>query len=69
MRRKKRKRLVRDRVAELQLTGPNQEWAMDFVTDGLSTGRKSSGGQQAVRMWKAKCASHIRTASTAAAAR
>jgi putative transposase len=47
VRRKKRKRLVRDRVAELQLTGPNQEWAMDFVTDGLSTGRKSSAVEAA----------------------
>ena len=39
VRRKKRKRLVRERVAEPRLTGPNQEWAMDFVTDGLATGR------------------------------
>ncbi len=39
VRRKKRKRLVRDRAAEPRLTGPNQEWAMDFVTDGLATGR------------------------------
>jgi putative transposase len=39
VRRKKRKRLVRDRAVEPRLTGPNQEWAMDFVTDGLATGR------------------------------
>ena len=39
VRRKRRKRLVRDRSAEPRLTGPNQEWAMDFVVDGLATGR------------------------------
>jgi putative transposase len=39
VRRKKRKRWVRERAAEARLTGPNQEWAMDFVTDGLATGR------------------------------
>ena len=39
VRRKKRKRLVRDRAIEARLTGPNQEWAMDFVVDGLATGR------------------------------
>ncbi len=39
VRRKKRKRLVRDRAVEPRLTGPNQEWAMDFVVDGLATGR------------------------------
>jgi putative transposase len=39
VRRKKRKRLVRDRTVEPRLTGPNQEWAMDFVVDGLATGR------------------------------
>jgi putative transposase len=39
VRRKKRKRLVRERAAEPRLTGPNQEWAMDFVVDGLATGR------------------------------
>jgi putative transposase len=39
VRRKKRKRLVRDRAAEPRLTGANQEWAMDFVVDGLATGR------------------------------
>jgi putative transposase len=39
VRRKRRKRLVRDRSAESRLTGPNQEWAMDFIVDGLATGR------------------------------
>ena len=39
VRRKKRKRLVRERAVEPRLTGPNQEWAMDFVVDGLATGR------------------------------
>ena len=40
MRRKKRKRQVRERKAiEPRLTGPNQEWAMDFIVDGLATGR------------------------------
>ena len=39
VRRKKRKRLVRDRAAEPRLTGANQEWAMDFIVDGLATGR------------------------------
>ena len=39
VRRKKRKRLVRERAAEPRLTGPNQEWAMDFVADGLANGR------------------------------
>ncbi len=39
VRRKRRKRLVRVRVAEPRLTGANQEWAMDFIVDGLATGR------------------------------
>ena len=39
VRRKKRKRLVRERTAEPRLTGANQEWAMDFIVDGLATGR------------------------------
>jgi putative transposase len=38
-RRKKRKRQVRERAIEPRLTGPNQEWAMDFIVDGLATGR------------------------------
>jgi len=39
VRRKRRKRLVRERGAEPRLTGANQEWAMDFIVDGLATGR------------------------------
>jgi putative transposase len=39
VRRRKRKRLVRERSAEPRLTGANQEWAMDFIVDGLATGR------------------------------
>ena len=39
VRRKRRKRLVRERAGEARLTGPNQEWAMDFIVDGLATGR------------------------------
>ena len=39
VRRKKRRRLLRDRALEPRLTRPNQEWAMDFIVDGLATGR------------------------------
>ena len=39
VRRKKRRHLVRDRALGPRLTGPNQEWAMDFIVDGLATGR------------------------------
>jgi putative transposase len=39
VRRRKRKRLVRERTIEPRLTGANQEWAMDFIVDGLATGR------------------------------
>ena len=39
VRRKKRKRLVRERAVDPRLTGANQEWAMDFIVDGLATGR------------------------------
>jgi putative transposase len=39
VRRKRRKRLVRERTAEPRLTRPNQEWAMDFIVDGLASGR------------------------------
>jgi putative transposase len=39
VRRKKRKRLVRDRAGEPRLLRANQEWAMDFIVDGLVTGR------------------------------
>jgi len=39
VRRKRRKHLVRERAAEPRLTRANQEWAMDFIVDGLATGR------------------------------
>jgi putative transposase len=39
VRRNKRKRLVRDRALTPRLIRPNQEWAMDFIVDGLATGR------------------------------
>jgi putative transposase len=39
VRRKKCKRLLRDRAAEPRLLRANQEWAMDFIVDGLATGR------------------------------
>jgi len=35
----KRKRVTRERVAETLLSGPNQEWALDFVSDTLASGR------------------------------
>jgi putative transposase len=38
-RRKRRKRLLRERAAEPRLARANQEWAMDFIVDGLATGR------------------------------
>jgi len=39
VRRLKRKRLVRPAPESTLLSKPNQEWAIDFVTDGLATGR------------------------------
>jgi putative transposase len=39
IRRLRRKRLVRTAVANSQLFRRNQEWAMDFVRDGLASGR------------------------------
>jgi putative transposase len=39
VRRRRRKRLVRERAVEPRLTGANPEWAMDFLVDGLTTGR------------------------------
>ena len=49
VRRLKRKRLVRPGADDPLLSQANQEWAMDFVTDGLATGRASAhadgGGQ------------------------
>jgi putative transposase len=39
VRRLRRKRLIRPAVPMAQLERANQEWAMDFVADGLATGR------------------------------
>ena len=39
VRRRRRKRLLRDQVAEPRLARANQEWAMDFIVDGLANGR------------------------------
>jgi putative transposase len=39
VRRRRRKHLVRDRAQAPRLIRPNQEWAMDFIVDGLATGR------------------------------
>lgn len=39
VRRRRRKRVVRERVAEPRLIRANQEWAMDFIVDGLANGR------------------------------
>jgi putative transposase len=39
VRRRRRKRLLRDHVAEPRLIRANQEWAMDFIVDGLANGR------------------------------
>jgi len=39
VRRRRRKRLVRERGGEVQLIRANQEWAMDFIVDGLANGR------------------------------
>lgn len=39
VRRQRRKRLVRSMPAPLRLLRPNQEWAIDFIVDGLASGR------------------------------
>jgi len=39
VRRLKRKRLTRDRTTDSILSRPNQEWALDFVSDALASGR------------------------------
>lgn len=39
LRRKKRKRLVRQRVPMRTPLGPNEEWALDFVADALASAR------------------------------
>ena len=43
VRRLKRKRVVREHAGEALLTAPNQEWALDFVSDALATGRALRG--------------------------
>lgn len=39
VRRLKRKRVTRERSVEMLLSAPNQEWALDFVSDALASGR------------------------------
>jgi len=39
VRRRRRKRLARSHPAELRLLRANQEWAIDFIVDGLASGR------------------------------
>jgi putative transposase len=39
VRRRRRRRLVREPATESRLTRPNQEWAMDFIVDGLASVR------------------------------
>ena len=39
VRRRRRKRLMRERLIEPRLIRANQEWAMDFIVDGLANGR------------------------------
>jgi putative transposase len=39
VRRRKRRRLVREPATEPRLSGANQEWAMDFIVDSLGNGR------------------------------
>ena len=39
VRRRRRKRLVRDQQMQPRLIRANQEWAMDFIVDGLANGR------------------------------
>jgi putative transposase len=40
VRRRSRKRVARERCPMPALTGPDQRWALDFVSDALSWGRK-----------------------------
>ena len=39
VRRRRRKRLVREQLIGARLIRANQEWAMDFIVDGLANGR------------------------------
>ncbi|MCU1252712.1 MAG: Mobile element protein [Edaphobacter sp.] len=68
VRRRKRKRLVRDRALEPRLIRPNQEWAASVPTVRSTTRRRRSSGRRQA-MWKTNNASHIRTASTTTVAR
>lgn len=43
VRRLKRKHIIRGRCADRLLTAPNQEWALDFVSDALASGRGLRG--------------------------
>jgi putative transposase len=43
VRRLKRKRVTRERATETLLSAPNQEWALDFVSDALASGRGLRG--------------------------
>jgi putative transposase len=43
VRRLRRKRVTRERAAETLLSAPNQEWALDFVSDALASGRGLRG--------------------------
>jgi putative transposase len=43
VRRLKRKRVTRERSAKTLLSAPNQQWALDFVSDALASGRGLRG--------------------------
>lgn len=43
VRRLRRKRISREMPADCLLTGANQEWALDFVTDAVASGRAFRG--------------------------
>ncbi len=43
VRRLKRKRVAREHATDVLLSAPNQEWALDFVSDALATGRGIRG--------------------------
>jgi hypothetical protein len=71
MRSRKHKRLVRERAQARRLAWANEEWAMDFIVDGLANGRivrilslvdANTQHPRAVEIWKAKNAFHISTA-------
>jgi putative transposase len=62
---RRRKRLVRDPLAAARLTRPNQEWAMDFIADGLANGRlvRILGSGRVTRVLEAVTAEHGRPES------